>query len=231
MSRGRRWARRGTITAIVTVALFFGVVPGAVDRALNAVEPDGIEPSPEALALHETLRVADLHADTLLWGRGDLLTRRDHGLVDVPRLVEGGVAVQAFFLVTKVPWGLNIHENSDDTDMTFWLGLSQRWPVRTWGSLLHRALFFSDRLHAAAARSQGSLVVVRSRSDLRQALERRTLRPRTVAAVIGVEGAQALDGSVDNLPILFDAGVRIMAPSHSTTPRWEGPPPASPSTG
>src|SRR5262245_60252678 len=39
--------------------------------------------SERAKALHERLLVADLHADSLLWGR-DLLARADRGHVDVP---------------------------------------------------------------------------------------------------------------------------------------------------
>jgi microsomal dipeptidase-like Zn-dependent dipeptidase len=35
-----------------------------------------------------------------------------------------------------------------------------------------------------------------------------------LAAFLGVEGAQALDGNLDNLDALFDAGVRMMAPTH-----------------
>ena len=41
--------------------------------------------SDRARALHAELWVADLHADSLLWGR-DLLRRGSQGQVDVPRL-------------------------------------------------------------------------------------------------------------------------------------------------
>ena len=39
--------------------------------------------------------VADLHTDTLLWQhRGSMLERSGYGHVDVPRLIEGNVALQ-----------------------------------------------------------------------------------------------------------------------------------------
>ena len=50
----------------------------------------------------------DLHADALLWGR-DLLERGTRGHVDLPRLREGNVALQAFTVVTKTPHGLNVN--------------------------------------------------------------------------------------------------------------------------
>src|SRR2546426_5588069 len=39
-------------------------------------------------ALHRQLLIADLHADSLLWGR-DLLERGTRGHADIPRLIEG----------------------------------------------------------------------------------------------------------------------------------------------
>src|SRR6476646_4151549 len=58
--------------------------------------------SDRARAIHAELWVADLHADSLLWGR-DLLRRGTRGQVDVPRLIEGNVALQVFAASTKSP--------------------------------------------------------------------------------------------------------------------------------
>jgi hypothetical protein len=58
--------------------------------------------SDRARALHATLGVVDLHADSLLWGR-DLLVRGDRGQIDVPRMVDGNVALQVFAASTKTP--------------------------------------------------------------------------------------------------------------------------------
>ena len=77
------------------------------------------------------LTIVDLHADSLLWGR-DLGERSDRGHVDVPRLIEGNVAIEAFTVVTKTPRGLNVLRNDDRSDMITPLAVVQRWPPRTW---------------------------------------------------------------------------------------------------
>jgi DNA-binding transcriptional LysR family regulator len=83
------------------------------ERRLNPVATVGpYRLSPAVADLHERLTVVDLHADSLLWGR-DLLQRVDRGHVDVPRLLEGGVALQVFAVATKVPRHLNIERNDD----------------------------------------------------------------------------------------------------------------------
>ena len=49
--------------------------------------------------------------------------------------------------------------------------MAQRWPRRTWNSLLERALFQSEKLHAAARDSAGQMRIVRTRADLRDILQ------------------------------------------------------------
>jgi hypothetical protein len=95
--------------------------------------------SDQARALHASLRVADLHADSLLFGR-DLLRRGDRGHVDVPRLIEGRVALQVLSMAVKTPRGLNIDRNEDSSDEILALALAKRWPRSTWRRLLPRVL-------------------------------------------------------------------------------------------
>ncbi|MGE3304666.1 MAG: peptidase M19, partial [Rhizobiaceae bacterium] len=76
-----------TIAGIVVVGLlfFFLVLPRFVDGVFNrTINPGPYTVSAEAQALHDTLTVADLHADSLLFGR-DLLERSSMGHVDIPR--------------------------------------------------------------------------------------------------------------------------------------------------
>ena len=119
--------------------------------------------SPQAAALHASITVADLHADSLLWGR-DLTQRADRGHVDIPRLIEGNVALQVFSVVTKSPHGLNIERNDANSDDIFLLALAQRWPWRTWLSLKERALYQADRLRAMAGDSDGKFVLIRTQA-------------------------------------------------------------------
>lgn len=199
---------------LTLVAAFFLFTPGLVERKYNrTLHRPPYTVSPKARALHEQLFVADLHADSLLWSR-DLLRRGDYGNLDVPRLIEGGIALQAFTIVTKAPRFVNFESDENDFDNVTPLIIAQRWPVKTWTSLTQRALYQAHKLRDLSQHSGGSLVIIQSASDLSSYLQRRTNDRRVVAAFLGVEGAHALDGKLENLDLLYDAGVRMMAPTH-----------------
>ena len=181
-----------------------------MNKVLN---PPPYKASTAAETLHKNLIVADLHADSLLWKR-DLLEHGSRGQVDVPRLAQGNVAIQAFTLVTTSPRGLNIYKNSDDTDQIKLLAMAQLWPPNTWNSPKRRAIYEASRLHDFAERSQGKLVIIKSRADLQNYLATRS--PGQVAGFLGTEGSQPLEGKLENLNDLFNAGIRMMAPTHFT---------------
>jgi microsomal dipeptidase-like Zn-dependent dipeptidase len=184
------------------------------ERRLNRVAAAGPYALTPAVAdLHERLTVVDLHADSLLWGR-DLLCRSDRGHVDVPRLVEGNVALQVFATATKVPRHLGYEWNDDRTDDVTLVALVQGWPVASWRSLLARAEYQARRLHAAAARSGGELTVLRTATELDRFLERRAGDPTLVAGLLAIEGAHALDGDVANVERLDAAGYRMVGLAH-----------------
>ena len=208
--------RRALLGLPVLLLVGLGILlPSAVGRDMNRVVPPK-PPTPvsrTARDLPPQLRIADLHADTLLWSR-DLLKRGEWGHVDVPRLQEGNVALQAFTVVTKTPRNLNIDRNDDRTDNIFWLALAERWPLRTLSSLKERALYQASRLREAAERSGGALVLVRDAPGLAAFLARRNGPGGSVAGILGIEGAHALDDDLQNLDVLYDAGFRMMAPTH-----------------
>jgi microsomal dipeptidase-like Zn-dependent dipeptidase len=164
-------------------------------------------------ALHKRLFVADLHADPLLWNR-NLLKRHDYGHIDIPRLVDGNVALQVFAVATKIPWGLNFECNAADTDMITMLAVAQAWPPRTWGSLLQRALHQAEKLEEFVAQSQGCLVLVKSVRELNELLARRRTEPEFVGALLALEGVHALEGDLANLDVLYDAGFRLIGLAH-----------------
>ncbi len=214
----RRFLKIAAAAAVLVVAIglgiFFFVAPAMVERSMNQVlVAPPYETTAAARRLHETLIVADMHADSLLWGR-DLLERGERGHVDIPRLIEGNVAVQMFTLVSKTPSGLNIERNADDSDNVTWLAIGQRWPLRTWFSLKQRALYQAERLHAMADASNGRFVIVKTKADLTAFLERRKSEPEIVAGILGIEGAQVLEGDPANVDAMFAAGYRMMAPTH-----------------
>lgn len=209
--------RRALSILVVTlciVAAFWAEIPSLVDQRMNKVlvRPPYSAPD-KALALHSQLTIADLHADSLLWGR-DLLQRDTVGHVDIPRLAEGNVALQVFSLPTKTPRGLNIESNDDKSDNITLLALAERWPRATWTSLTQRALYQARRLHQFAKGSRGGFVVIESANDLADYLGRRTRNRNLTAGLLSIEGAHALDGKLENLDVLYRAGYRMMSPSH-----------------
>jgi microsomal dipeptidase-like Zn-dependent dipeptidase len=207
---------------VLAAAAFFTVAPVVAKWMLNRTHPRAPRRASErALALHRSLFVADMHADTLLWDR-DVLARSSRGHVDVPRLAEGGVALQFFTVVTKAPFSPNYESNAEGFNGVTALAVAERWPVRTWRSLLARALHQSRKLHDAAARSGGRLTVLRTAGDLASFAERRRLDTQAVAGLLGLEGAYPLEGDAANVDALFDAGFRMMAPTHFLDNEWGG---------
>ena len=170
--------------------------------------------SDRARSLHERLWVADLHADSLLWGR-DLLKRGNRGQVDVPRLIEGNVALQVLAATTQSPRHLDLERNDDRTDDVVLLAIAQGWPPATWRRLLPRALHLAARADAMAARSDGRLhdpAHDRRPRGVRSAPPAKTVR--ITAGLLAIEGAHALDRDPANVDVVADAGYRMMSPSH-----------------
>lgn len=190
------------------------VAPQIADRKMNSIAlAPPYAATERAQALHKTLFIADLHDDALLWSR-DLLTRYSYGHTDLPRLQEGRVALQVFSTVTKTPKGLNFERNAADSDSITMLVMAQRWPQRTWGSLLGRALYQSEKLHLAAAQSGGRMQIVRTAAEL-ATLTRDAKPPEgRLMAVLATEGLHPLDGKLENVDRLYEAGFRIAGLTH-----------------
>ena len=199
---------------LIALAGFFLLVPGMAERDMNQIDGKPlIEVSDEAKALHATLDVVDLHADTLLWKR-DMLDRAERGHVDLPRLREGNVALQVFSSVTKTPRGQNYDSNSADSDNITLLAIGQMQPVRTWRSLLERSLWHAEKLERAAASSREELRLIRSPADLKRLLGRRAAENKGIGALFSAEGLQSLEGDPDNLDRLYAAGMRMTGLTH-----------------
>jgi membrane dipeptidase len=199
---------------LAVLIVFFLAVPALVDGHLNQTRQGGpYTVSARARALHGRLLVADLHADSLVWGR-DLLARGTRGHLDVPRLIEGGVALQVFDVFTKTPWSLNIDRTEDKGDAVTLLALTQGWAPKTWTSLKERAVYQARRLHRMAALSGGRLRVVKRGADLAAYLERRAHEPGIVAGLLSLEGAHVLEGDARNVAVMDQAGYRMIGLAH-----------------
>lgn len=163
--------------------------------------------------LHEQLFVADLHADPLLWRR-DLLQHASYGHIDLPRLVEGRVALQVFAAATKIPASINFQRNPARGDLLLPLAMLQGWPPQTWFSQLQRAIYQAQKLRAAAAKAPDRLFLIADGPGLEAFLSRREQAPHLVGALLALEGVHALEGDLANLALLYQAGFRIIGLAH-----------------
>jgi microsomal dipeptidase-like Zn-dependent dipeptidase len=207
----------GALATLTAAAVGIGhagpVATAVVERRRHRVTGGAQRASPRAVELHRSLAVVDLHADSLLWGR-DLLHRSSYGHLDVPRLIEGGVALVGLAAATRVPWRPNLERNSDRGDLVRLIALSRRWPKTARGDLTARAVFLADRLRSMAAASDERLTVIERRADLDAYLSARAAEPGQTAAFLSIEGAHALEGDPERLDLLARAGYRMLAPSH-----------------
>ena len=170
-------------------------------------------PTPRALTLHDAASVVDLHADSLMWRR-DLLAHASRGHVDLPRLREGGVALQVFAAPTQVPWNANFERTeAPGLDAVQVVGLLQ-WTPLLWRGPPGRALWMADKLRDFAADSEGGLRVLETRRDLDRLLERRDKGRRTVGALLALEGLHAAGEAGERLEELFAAGYRMAGITH-----------------
>lgn len=206
-----------SVAAVVLVAYtaFRLVVPPLVENTMNRQVPHRpYAITTEAQAFHNTLTVMDWHADTLLWQRS-MIERSARGHVDLPRLQDGNFAFQMFTTVTKTPRDQNYTSNDASSDNITLLAMAQGWPVRTWGSLLERALYQADRLDQAVLGSGGALMWVRNRQELDALLAARAAKGvLPIGALLGTEGAHPLEGDTGNIDQLYNAGFRMVGLLH-----------------
>lgn len=201
---------------LLAAAAFFTFAPAYVERGLNPItaDQDAWQVSDRARELHKTLVIGDWHADSLLWDR-DLLKRADRGQTDIPRLIEGNVAVQVFTTVTKSPRGQNYDQNSTDApDNITPLFMGQLRPIKSWFSLRERALVQARDLERMATRAPETLQIIRSAEDLRNLLDARAAGAKRLGAILGTEGGHPLEGDLANLDVLYDAGFRLIGLTH-----------------
>jgi len=123
-------------------------------------------------------------------------------------------------VVSQTPASLNIERNAPTPDSLRWLMFAQLRPVATWTSPFRRALDQAARLRETAAESGGQLTFIRDKAGLAEYVSARGKRDRgspevgATAGWLGAEGAHALDGDLENLDALYDAGFRMIGLTH-----------------
>jgi membrane dipeptidase len=164
--------------------------------------------------------LADAHADSLMWNR-DLNVASTEGHVDFPRLREAGARLQCFTVVTR---GLPVIDGFS----TF--ARSRGWPAHARASEWTRCTWQLDRLAHFCRQSEGTVSIAGTRAQLlaNQAAQR-------LSAVVGIEGAHALEGKAERVQELWERGVRFMSLTHlannelgGTSTRFHGDRPLTP---
>ncbi len=151
--------------------------------------------SAEAQALHGEHPAIDLHADSLMWSSwlGYDLHRKHEpplpgaafgGHVDVPRMREGGMGAQFFGLVS-----LPVFRGT-----------------RGLNAAVHAQI---DRLDEAIARNPRNLRLVRTADEVEACR-----RDGVMGALLGLEGAHALEGRLEALDALARRGLRYLGLLH-----------------
>jgi membrane dipeptidase len=210
----RKWLWGFAVLLAAAAIGFFGIAPGYVESGMNQIDGKPLpKVSAEAIALHKTLVIVDLHSDSLMWKR-DINDRADRGHMDVPRLADGNVALQVFSSVTKTPKGQNYDANGADSDNITPLVIAQLQPVRTWRSLLERSLYHAEKLDRAVAATDRGLTKIVNGEKLDDMLFMRSKREKRIGAMLSIEGLQNLEGKAENLDKLYDAGFRMAGLTH-----------------
>lgn len=200
--------------ATATIFIFFSVGPAFVAKHFNPINSKPLLPiNPSSQALHQSLSIVDLHADSLLWGR-DLSKLSNYGHVDVPRLIQGNVALQFFTSVTKVPSPLMLEGNSEDSDNVLKLAILQRWPILSWFSLAQRALYQARQLQALERKASETFRIIKTKQDLNNYLAQKENYQQMTAGLLGLEGAQAFEGKINNVNRFYEAGFRVIGLVH-----------------
>lgn len=143
--------------------------------------------------------LADGHADSLMWNR-DLTARQRSGHLDFPRLEEANVRLQCFTVVTRgypVVDGMGV------------LGALRGWPAGARRGPWARCLFQLGRMRELCERSGGRVRIAETSAALEANVE-----AERISAVIGVEGAHALEGRPERVAELRARGVAFMSLTH-----------------
>ncbi|MBN3584371.1 dipeptidase [Algoriphagus aestuarii] len=192
------------------------LVPPYIEAQRNPVKsPPPYNVSREAQEIYDRLDfISDLHCDALLWGR-DLTKKSTVGSVDFPRMREANIALEMFTIVSKSPAGQNMQSNSEDAfDNITPLTIAKGETPNQWFSLINRTLGQAENLHDFIEKEDGKVIFVDDKETFLKLLEARKTDKTVTGAMLGIEGAHALEGSMENLEKVYEAGIRMIGPTH-----------------
>ncbi|MGQ0484361.1 MAG: dipeptidase [Hyphomicrobiales bacterium] len=176
-----------------------------------------------------SIPIFDGHNDVLLrlWLKktgdpvADFIAGDGKGHLDLPRMAAGGFAGGMFAVFVPN----SDEDHADDDDLNPPLAGEVKCTDALSKALSMAALLFRIEREAA-----GRLRICRSAADISQAMA-----ARTIAAVLHIEGAEAIDSGLRNLDVLYASGLRSLGPVWSRPNAFgHGVPfrfPSSPDTG
>lgn len=175
------------------------------------------------------VQVFDGHNDVLLrlWSKKegdpvkDFIDGDGQGQLDLPRMIKGGMAGGFFAIFTPNP---NDPDHGDlDMNPPPALEVSN-------GPALKATVEMASLLFRIERASEGRFKVCRTAADIRSCLA-----DGVIAAIFHIEGAEAIDGDLKTLDVLYQAGLRSIGPVWSRSNVFgHGVPfrfPSSPDTG
>lgn len=188
-----------------------------------------------AMPTTHTFTVFDGHNDVLLSlykGTRTFLERGPEGHIDLPRAREGGLG--GGFCAVFVPSAPASPSGDPGIDAATALALhddlARMPPTPELGPAQQTAMAMMSTLFRLERESQGQVKVVRDASEIEGCLE-----AGVFAALLHLEGAEAIDADGDALEVFYRAGLRSIGPVWSRPNRFaEGVPfafPGSPDTG
>jgi microsomal dipeptidase-like Zn-dependent dipeptidase len=120
-----------------------------------------------------------------------------------------------FTIVSKSPAGQNMKSNSEDAfDNISALIIAKGESPSNWYSLINRTLSQSKDLADFVEEENGKVILIKSKSDLEKLIIARKSDKSVIGAMLGIEGAHALEGDIENLDLVYAAGVRMIGPTH-----------------
>jgi microsomal dipeptidase-like Zn-dependent dipeptidase len=120
-----------------------------------------------------------------------------------------------FTIVSKSPAGQNMQSNSSDAfDNITPLTIAKGESPSNWFSLINRTLSQSQNLADFIQDEDGNAIFVKNKADLNKLISARKNDKSIIGGMLGIEGAHALEGDIENLNRVYEAGVRMIGLTH-----------------
>jgi microsomal dipeptidase-like Zn-dependent dipeptidase len=171
--------------------------------------------SAQSQQLHESLLIADLHADTATH-LIDFSEPQPYGHVGHDRLEAGNLSLLTLALPTEATMMMNTRgDRIRGFNPIAFASMVNGWPVVTWTSNHERGRFFLDHAKRVVAENSETMFLITHREDLDRLRRAHASRPpRQLGVLMAVEGIHILDADLSKLRPLIADGIRMISLTH-----------------